>query len=199
MCIINENTKGVTTKMPGAYVFNGSFYSSEDDIVIDLPGTLYVVGFIHSHKDIIVRCNGLIAHSIRAYGNLISECNVETVVGGFDVMKNITVIGNIDAAGDIVAAQGALEATGYIETRGNIEALCDIKSGAHIKAQNVEANGSIRADAGMDIANNVIAACNATMGVCNVGGFINAGGYVLVVRGGIKCDVRAHTVVSVLA
>lgn len=198
MYIINENTKGIITKMPGAYVFNGSIYSSDDDVVIDLPGTLYVVGYIQAHKDIIVRCNGLIAHNIRAYGNLISECNVETVVGGFDVLKNITVIGNIDAAADVVAAQGTLEATGYIETRGNIEALCDIKSGAHIKAQNVESNGSIRADAGMDIANNVIAACNVTMGVCNVGGFINVGGYVLVVRGGIKCDVRAHTVISAL-
>jgi hypothetical protein len=198
MLIINEKSKGVTSKMPGAYVFNGDIYSVDDGIIIDIPGTLYVVGLISAHKDIIIRCNGLIAHSIRAYGNLISECNIEATVGGINVLQNVTVIGNIDASSDIVAVKGNLEATGYIETRGNIEAQCDIKSGAHIKACNVESSGSVRADAGMNITNNVIAACNVTMGACNVGGFINAGGYVLVVRGGIKCGVRAHTVISAL-
>lgn len=188
LSVVNSSTPGIYyNNEKHRYQFDaGIFCDDPNGLTIDLPGQLCVNGPIACNSDIEIRCDGLVAESVRANGFLDAHGSVEAFTvhseHGIFVTKELRAPKYIYTAhGNIVA--GSISTDGDL-MGGEIRAFgINGKNQGDITADNIHAGYGIQATGAIRTKYDVIAHGDIIMNRCEVHGFIRTGAAVVVYRG----------------
>lgn len=149
MHIVNVNSPHVFKDRNGMYICDSDI-CTDDELVIDIPGTLFVRGKIFADMDIEIRCCGLISNGgIYSNGHIKSMGNIDSIFGDIRAGRGIEACAHIMSKKNIVAIHG------------NIEAKSDIWAHESVHAARGEIqsmHGEIRADVGIIVSGACISA-----------------------------------------